>query len=127
MKFSISQKELNELLKAKFGAESKIHEGELVVSAMMGTVKFRVKVAKVPTPLNHPVDFDISMSLAVKMFLGRIQQELKERKLDKVISVTPTKLSVDLSSFNGNMFIDWLKVKTLKRLEFENGEISIEV
>ncbi len=127
MKFSISQKELTELLKAKFGAESKIRKGELVISAMMGTVKFSVKAPKVPVSLKHPVDFDISMSLTVKMFLGRVQQELKERKLDKAISITPTKLSVDLRSLNGNMFIDWLKVKTLKRLDFENEEISIEV
>ncbi len=114
-------------MKAKFGAESKIRKRELVISAMMGTVRFSVKAPKVPAPLKHPVDFDISLSLAVKMFLGRIQQELRERKLDRVISVTPTKLSIDLRSLNGNIFADWLKGKTLKRLEFENGEISIEV
>ncbi|NIA10937.1 MAG: hypothetical protein GWP10_14720 [Nitrospiraceae bacterium] len=129
MKFSISQKELTELLKAKFRfkAESKIRKGELVISAMMGTVKFSAKALKVPVSLKHPVDFDISMSLAVKTFLGRVQRELKERKLDKAISITPTKLSVDLNPINGNAFIDWIKTKTLKRLEFENGEISIEV
>ncbi len=120
---------MNELLKAKFklGVESKIHKGELVVSAMVGTIKFTVKSPEVPASFEGPIYFDISMSLTVKMFLARIQRELEERKLDKVISVTPTKLSVDLSSLNGNMFVDWLKTKTLKRLEFEKGEISIEV
>ncbi len=127
MKLSIRQEEINELLKVKLGAKSEIHKGKLVISAMLGTVKFSVKAPKVPTPFNKPVDFDISMSLTVKMFLDRIQQELKKRELGNVINVTPTKLSVDLRTINGNMFIDWLKTKMLKRLEFENGEISIEV
>ncbi len=125
MNFWISQSEINELLKVNFGAEAKIENGDLKISAMMGMVKLSLKAPSVPAALNKPLIFDISMSLTVKMFLGKIRQELKNRKLDKAIQIDQSKLSINLNELDENQFVKWLKSKTLRQLNFKDGGISI--
>ncbi len=108
-----------------FGAEAKIESGELEISAMAGMVKFTMKQPNVPISLDNPLNFDISTSLTVKMFLGKIKQELKNRGLDKAIQVDKSKLSIDLNEFGENQFANWLKSMTLHQLDFKDGMISI--
>ncbi len=125
MKFWISQSEVNELLGVNFGAESKIENGKLEISAMMGMIKLTLEEPTVPVVLSKPLNFNISTSLTVKMFLGKIKQELKNRKLDKAIQIDQSKLSINLNEFGENQFVNWLKSKTLRQLSFKDGEISI--
>lgn len=125
LKLSISQDEINELLGMNFGAESKIENGKLEISAMMGMIKLTLEEPTVPAALNKPLDFNISTSLSVKMFLGKIKQELKNRKLDKAIQIDQSKFSINLNEFGENQFVNWLKSKTLRQLSFKDGEISI--
>jgi len=125
LKFWISQSEVNELLGVNFGAESKIENGKLEISAMMGMIKLTLEEPTVPVVLSKPLNFNISTSLTVKMFLGKIKQELKNRKLDKAIQIDQSKLSINLNEFGENQFVNWLKSKTLRQLSFKDGEISI--
>jgi len=59
------------------------------------------------------------------MFLGKIRQELKNRKLDKAIQIDQSKLSINLNELDENQFVKWLKSKTLRQLNFKDGGISI--
>ncbi len=122
----MSQEEINELIGEKFGASVKVKDGKLDVSAMMGTVKFALFAPEVPLDFSKEVKFDVSMSLTVRMFLGRIRQELKKRKLDEAITITPDSLVLNIGKID-NTFFRWLKNKSLKEIEFEDGMIHLKI
>jgi hypothetical protein len=126
LKFEISQQELNELLQDKFGATAEVKEGKLIVSAMMGTVKFTLFAPKTPLSFSKEVKLDISMSLTVRMFLGKIKEELKKRHLDDAISVTPKSLIINVGKID-NYFANWLKNKELKEIQLEKGRASLKI
>ena len=127
MIFEISQRELNELLGEKFGATSKVENGKITISAMMGTVKFTLFSPKTPLQLSNEINLEISMSLTVRMFLGKIKEELKKRNLSDAISITPTSISIDVNKVENNSFVKWFKNKTLKEVKFEDGKIHLEI
>ncbi|WP_036226446.1 hypothetical protein [Mesoaciditoga lauensis] len=127
MIFEISQQELNELLEEKFGATSKVENGKITISAMMGTVKFTLFSPRTPLRLSNEINLEISMSLTVRMFLGKIKEELKKRNLSDAISITPTSISIDVSKVENNTFVKWLKNKTLKEVILEDGKIHLEI
>ena len=127
MIFEISQQELNELLEEKFGATSKVENGKITISAMMGTVKFTLFSPKTPLRLSNEIKLEISMSLTVRMFLGKIKEELKKRNLSDAISITPTSISIDVNKVENNTFVKWLKSKTLKKVNLEGGKIHLEI
>ncbi|WP_456400690.1 hypothetical protein [Mesoaciditoga sp.] len=126
MKFEISQEEINEFIGDKFGASVKVKDGKLDISAMMGTVKFTLFAPKVPLNFSEEVKFDVSMSLTVRMFLGRIRQEIEKRKLDEAITITPNSLVLNVGKID-NTFFRWLKNKSLKEIEFEDGMIRLKI
>ncbi len=126
MKFEISQEEINEFIGDKFGASVKVKDGKLDISAMMGTVKFTLFAPKVPLNFSEEVKFDVSMSLTVRIFLGRIRQEIEKRKLDEAITITPNSLVLNVGKID-NTFFRWLKNKSLKEIEFEDGMIRLKI
>jgi hypothetical protein len=125
MNFLISQKEFDELVKTNFPAETKIEKGEIIISAMKGMVKFAVKEPETPAPLHGVVSFDIQMSMTVRMFLGKIRQELEKRGLSEAIRITPEYLSVEINRLKKTALLNWLVTKTLKELNFRDDGISI--
>ncbi len=125
MKFLLSQREFDELVKANLPAETKVENGEIEVTAMKGMVKFSVKEPEVPTPLHGVISFDIRMSMTVRMFLGKIRQELEKRGLSGAIRITPEHLSIELNRLKKNALLSWMVTKTLKEVNFRDEGISI--
>ncbi len=127
MIFEISEIELDELMREKFGGNVKFEEGKITFIAAMGTVKFTLQAPKTPLELSKKFEIHVSMSLAVRMFLGKIKSELKKHGLHEAVKVSLDKIEVDLTKIEGNGLIEWLKGKVVKRFEITGEKLRVEI
>ncbi len=127
MFFEISENELGELLKEKFGTDVIFEEEKITFSAAMGAVRVTVFVPKTPLNFSEKFEISISMSLTVRMFLGKVKSELKKRNLQDVFNVSSEKVKVDLSKMKGSALTNWLRKRTLKKLEIKDKKVTLEL
>ncbi len=127
MLFEISKSELDEVVRKKYGGSVDFEEGKVTITAAMGTVKFTLYAPEVPLKFSEKFEIRVSMSLAVRLFLGKVREELKRRRLHEAVKVYPDRIEVDLTKMKGNELIEWMKERSLKKFEITDEKLHLEI